>query len=201
MSTTLFQPISENKITEHIYKTGIPGLFFLENKVCDDERGFFREVGHTPELNAVLDFEFEIKQINHARSYKKVVRGMHAEYWNKLITVTQGTIYSAFVDIRPDSETFGKVEYIQLGENGLKGAIFISKGIANSVCVVDDPVDYLYFVDALYKDRDVTKDKEFSLFDPDVKIEWPVPKEQMVISERDQNAPSLRTLFPDRFGR
>jgi dTDP-4-dehydrorhamnose 3,5-epimerase len=189
----------ENKLSEHIYKTSLPGLLYIDNTVYEDERGFFREVSLFPELNAQLDFEFSVKQINHARSKRNVVRGMHAEYWNKLITITSGTAFCALVDIRENSDMFGKVEYITLGNNGLKGAIFIPKGIANSVCVVEDPVDYLYFVDALYKDRDVSQDKEFSIFDADLNIEWPLKQEDMIISERDKNAPSLRKLFPEKF--
>lgn len=189
----------ENKISERIYKTSIPKLFYIENTIHTDDRGFFREVAIISELNTHLDFPFEIKQINHARSKQNVVRGMHAEYWNKLITITSGSAYCVFVDIRPDSSTFGKIEYMILGESGLKGSLFISKGIANSVCAIEPIVDYLYFVDMAYKDKDVTKDKEFSLFDPYLQIQWPLKKEEMIISERDKNAPNLAELFPEKF--
>lgn len=189
----------ENKISERIYKTDIPGLFYLENTHHEDDRGFFKELAIIPELNTHLDREFVIKQINHARSKENVVRGMHAEDWNKLITITSGTAYCALVDIRPESKTFKHIEYVTLGEDGLSGSLFISKGIANSVCVTNSMVDYLYFVDLEYKNKDASKDREFSLFDPDLGIKWPMQREDMIISQRDLNAPTLRDLFPEKF--
>lgn len=197
----LFRPTEDNKIADRIYKTAIPGLFYINTPIASDNRGFFREVALIPELQKVLPFDFQVKQINHARSEKNVIRGMHAEDWNKLVTVIHGTALCVLSDIRPNSETFLKSEYFLLGysENALPGTLFITKGIANSVCTIEAPVEYLYFVDALYKERDTTRDTAISIFDPDLDINWPIQKGDIIISERDKNSVSLRQLFPQKF--
>lgn len=189
------------RLAPGVYKTAIDGLFFLEHKLSRDERGFFAEVGYTHKIEAAINQPFKIVQINHSRSLERVTRGLHAEGWNKLVTVINGLAFSALVDVRPDSPTFAHVETFQLGpeEGGLKGSLFISQGIANSVCVLKAPVDYIYCVDKLYQDRDKAGDQSISLFDPDLKIDWPIDKNQMIISQRDKDAVTLRQKFPQKF--
>ena len=197
----IYKPLDESKISERIHTTSIQGLYFINTPLASDERGFFREVALLPELETVLPFPFTVKQINHAKSEKNVVRGMHAEDWNKLITVAHGTALCVLSDIRPDSETFLKSEYFMLGfsQEAIPGSLFITKGIANSVCTIESPVEYLYFVDSLYKDRDTSKDQAISIFDPNLNIQWPIPKEEIIISERDKNSITLRELYPEKF--
>jgi len=117
------------------------------------------------------------------------------------VTVTGGVSFSAIADVRPDSKTFGKVETFLLGvgDQVLKGSLFIQAGIANSVCVITSPVDYMYCVDKLYKDRDKAGDQAIFLFDPDLNISWPIPKNQMILSDRDKTAVTLRKKFPQKF--
>lgn len=200
-SLTLYMPSDHNKVNERIYKTSIPGLYFIDTPIARDNRGFFREVAILPDLQELLPEHFEIKQINHARSEKNVIRGMHAENWNKLVTVAHGTALCVLSDIRPNSPTFLKSECFLLGfsEKATAGSLFITKGIANSVCAIEAPVEYLYFVDSLYRDRNTSKDKAISIFDPDLDIKWPIPKEEIIISERDKDAVMLKELFPDKF--
>jgi dTDP-4-dehydrorhamnose 3,5-epimerase len=197
----MFQPIPGQEIREGVYKTKIDGLYYLSYNFFSDERGFFAEVGHTHKIEAITGQPFKIAQVNHSRSNLNVVRGMHAEGWNKLTTVINGLAFSALADVRPDSPTFGQVETFEFGPDngGLKGSLFISMGIANSVCVLKAPVDYIYCVDKLYQDRDTKGDQAISLFDPDLKIAWPIAKDKMIISERDKNAVTLRQKFPQKF--
>ncbi|HKZ35133.1 MAG TPA: dTDP-4-dehydrorhamnose 3,5-epimerase family protein [Patescibacteria group bacterium] len=201
VSPNLYEPKPELEIKDGVFKTVIDGLFYLAPNFFPDERGFFAELGHTYKIEDIIGTPFKVAQINHSRSTENVVRGLHAEGWNKLVVVTAGVAFSALVDVRPDSPTFSKVVTTMMGpdDGGLKGAWFITQGIANSVCTVKAPVDYLYFVDKLYKDRDLSGDQAISLFDPDLKIDWPTPKEKMIISERDRNSVTLREKFPDKF--
>ena len=197
----MYQPSPALAIKPGVFKTRIEGLYYLTYNFSADERGFFAEVGHTHKIEAITGKPFKIAQINHSRSGANVVRGLHAEGWNKLTTVINGLAFSALADVRPDSATFGQVETFEFGPDsgGLKGSLFISMGIANSVCVLKAPVDYIYCVDKLYQDRDVKGDQSISLFDPDLKIAWPIKREQMIISARDKNAVTLRQKFPDKF--
>ncbi|MDZ7587013.1 MAG: dTDP-4-dehydrorhamnose 3,5-epimerase family protein [Patescibacteria group bacterium] len=197
--TDLYQPNKELESDEGVFETGIKGLWYFERKQRDDNRGFFAEIAHIDKIEKLIGQQFVIKQINYSRSLDKVVRGMHAENWKKLITVTCGLAFCALADIRPNSESFGKVVNFKLGEGGLAGSLLVEEGVANSFCVLAGPVDYVYFVDRLYKDRDPKGDVAISLFDADLKIDWPLKKEEMIISQRDKNSVSLRQRFPDKF--
>jgi dTDP-4-dehydrorhamnose 3,5-epimerase len=198
-----YKPSDDKKIADSIFKTSVQGLYYIAHSTYKDDRGFFSEVARFPELEAVIGHEFKVKQINHPRSYDNVVRGIHAENWNKYITVTNGLCFSAVVDVRPESATFGNKEYFVLGigENVLDGSIYIPARTGNSMCVLQGPVDYLYFVDAVYKERDTTGDVAISLFDSDIDIQWPIPREQMIISERDMKAITLREKYPEKFNK
>lgn len=191
----------ENKVGNNIYKTSIDGLYFIKNDVLEDERGFFRTTAILPDLNELLTEKYEVKQLNHSRSQKNVVRGMHAENWRKLITLVSGKCFCVLADIRPDSLTFKKVEYFLLGTDSdcLTGSLYVDKGIANSYCVIDGPADYFYTFDKLYRDRDPVGDKSISIFDPDLNIEWPISRDEMIISDRDKNCISLKELYPEKF--
>lgn len=199
--TNCYQPTEDKKIAEGIFKTSIDGLVYVTHKTFKDERGFFSEVARLPEVEAVTGTTFLVKQINHARSLPNVVRGVHAEGWNKYITITSGICFSAIADVRPNSPTFGNREYFVLGhgEGALDGSLYIPSGAGNSMAVIEGPVDYLYFVDRLYQDRDKDGDVAISLFDPDLAIDWPVPRENMILSERDIHAITVREKYPEKF--
>lgn len=177
-----------------IKTTSIPGLFILERPTFDDERGFFKEVFHLDELESVLGYEFKPVQMNHSKSIPGVIRALHGESWNKLIYPITGSMFSAVVDIRPDSSTFGKVETFTIDAIN-RIALFVPKGLANSICVVgSQPVNYIYLVDNYY---DGTDTRAVAWDDPDLNISWPV--KDPLLSDRDKNNPRLRDLFPEKF--
>lgn len=193
---TTFKPTSENKVSETVHKTAIEGLYYIPHKHFPDDRGFYSELARTPEIDALTKETFVAKQFNQSRSNKNVIRGIHAEDWNKLVTITNGVCFCALVDLRKDSPTFGKSETLLLGTSGeaLKGSIFITKGIGNSFCVVEGPADYIYAVDQIYAERDTSNDLSINLFDPDININWPISKEDLIISDRDLQAVNLKDL-------
>ena len=177
-----------------IRKTSIPGLLILERPTFEDERGFFREVFHLDELEEASGVKFNLAQWNHSLSKPGVLRGLHAENWNKIVYCVTGKMFTAIVDLREDSDSFKKVETFTLDENN-RIALFIPKGLANSVCAAgDEDVNYLYLVDEYWDGSDTTA---VAWDDPDLAIDWPV--ENPIISERDKNNPKLRDLFPERF--
>lgn len=178
---------------QFVKKTSIPGLLILERPMFSDERGFFKEIFHLDELEESLGKEFKPVQANHSQSLKGVLRGLHAENWNKLVYPLTGTVFVAIADIRTDSETFGKVETFTIDDSN-RIALFIPKGLANSFCVIEGIANYLYLVDAYY---DGTDTRAIAYNDPDLKIEWPI--ENPIISERDQENPNLKEMFPKKF--
>jgi len=199
--TTTFHLENAKQIAPNTYVTAFEGMYYFNVQSYPDNRGFYTELAKLPEIEAITGQPFPVKQINHARSLPNVMRGFHAESWNKLVTVIQGQSFCALADVRPGSKTFGQVETLLLGptEPALSGVLFVPNGVANSVCVVDGPVDYLYFVDQLYAERDPAGDVAISLFDSDLAVEWPLSKELMILSDRDRSAVSLRKRFPESF--
>lgn len=181
----------------NITETSISGLYLISLPTHIDDRGLFREVFHLDELEQATRANFTPKQWNHSLSRPKVIRALHAENWNKLVYPVTGKIFSAIADIRPDLSTFGKVETFIFDTDKEHQTLFIGNGLANSICVIgDEPVHYIYLVDAYYNGLDT---RAIAWDDPDLNIDWPI--KDPLISERDQNNPTLRDLFPGKFPR
>ena len=181
-------------MSENIQPTGIEGLFIVKRPTFGDDRGFFREPARIAELSEAVGFDFMPKQWNHSKSAPKVIRGLHAEQWNKLVYPVTGEMFAAIVDIRPDSPTFGAVETFTFNEDD-PYALVVPNGLANSICVTGDvPVHYMYLVDQEYTGQDT---RAIAWDDPDLAIEWPV--KDPIISERDEGNPTLREMFPEKF--
>lgn len=194
----IYTPSTEKEVATGIYQTSIDGLFYIEYKKFQDERGFFADITGLKNLEKAIDKKMEIKQINLASSKTNVVRGMHAEGWNKLVTTVTGKGFSALADIRPESPTFKKVEYFLFENNpeSDKGVgLYIPMGVANSVCAIEGPLLYHYAVDAFYEDRDPSGDKALSIFDPELNLKWPIEKDQMILSQRDRESVTLQEML------
>lgn len=193
--TTFFTPSAQNRVAERLYTTPIEGLLFVEAPKNEDFRGFYAEVALVPDLEAVIGHQFTIKQTNWARSVSNVARGFHAEQWNKLITVVHGQAFCAWVDVRADSPTFGESITMIMGEEmPVNGSMFVSQGIANGYVVTQGPVDYYYLTDGLYRERNTAYDVALSLFDNEINVEWPIPRMEMILSQRDKQSISLQEL-------
>jgi dTDP-4-dehydrorhamnose 3,5-epimerase len=131
--------------------------------------------------------------MNHSRSLRGALRGLHAEDWEKLVYVARGEVFVALADIRPESATFGQSETFTIaGERAL--SIFIPRGVAHGYCVLSDVADYTYQASAYY---DGTDRRAVAWDDPDLAVPWPI--EAPILSERDRHNPTLRELFPERF--
>ncbi len=179
---------------QYIKTTSIPGLFVIDRPESLDERGFFKEIFRLDELEEAIGMEFKPVQCNHSHSKPGVLRGLHAEGWNKLVYPMSGEVFVAIVDIREQSETFGKVETFTFNSEN-RNALFIPKGLANSFCVLgQDLADYFYLVDAYYDGSDT---RAIAFDDPDLNIAWPI--KDPIISKRDKSNPRLRDLFPEKF--
>lgn len=176
-----------------IEPTSLAGLYVVRWDTHGDDRGFFRQTYQQSELSEVLDREVVLRQGNHSRSAAGVLRGFHAEPWDKLVYAVRGTVFCAIADIRPDSATFGEVATFTLGDPpGERVRLWVSEGLANAFCTLTD-ADYLYDVTAEWS-PDVDK-RAIAWDDPDLGVAWPV--EQPVLSDADQTNPTLRERFPD----
>jgi dTDP-4-dehydrorhamnose 3,5-epimerase len=176
-----------------IENTAIHGLLVVRWETHGDVRGFFRQTYRTSELARALGREVVFAQGNHAGSAPGVLRGFHAEPWDKLVYVTRGSVMAAIADIRPESPTFGTVETFILGDEGERVRLFVSEGLANSYCTFGEAdVDYVYDVTVEWT-PDAEK-RAIAWDDPDLGVEWRV--DDPVISDADRTNPTLRERFP-----
>lgn len=177
-----------------VNETEISGLFVIDLDIHTDERGNFREVWQLDKL-AKLGFPKIIPvQWNVAESSRGVTRGMHAEPWEKYLHVAHGTVFAAVVDVREKSATFGKLLTFELD---FRRALLVPNGCANSYQVTSDGAAYSYLVTGhWHPDQKYTA---INIDDPTLKIPWPVPKEQRILSSKDLANPTLKELFPNKF--
>ncbi len=198
MAINYYVPNQELEIAENIFKTKIEGLFYIKYKKMIDERGFFSQILEPERIRAAgINPNFQIKQVNLSVSQSKIVRGLHSESWNKLVTVIAGHAFCALADVRHDSPSYKNIEYFDFvadPQNEWGESLYISKKIGNSICAIEGPVYYLYGVDLLYHERDEKDDLAISIFDQDLNITWPFAKEEMIISQRDLDSITLREL-------
>jgi dTDP-4-dehydrorhamnose 3,5-epimerase len=176
-------------------ETRIDGVGLFQAKLLGDERGFFVETYRRNEL-AELGVEEEMIQDSHSRSRRGIVRGMHfqiGEGTSKLIRCGRGHIVDVVVDLRRGSPTFGEWEAFDVtDENGRM--VYCPIGFAHGFCVVSDSADVLYKQSNYYSDE---RERGIKYDDPDVGIEWPLPLDELVPSQRDAGAPTLAEVAAD----
>lgn len=173
-----------------ITKTSISGLVVINRQTFSDERGFFRESARTAEIEEAVGIKFDIAQMNHSRSSKNTLRGIHVAPWNKLVYVTRGKVQEVIVDLREGSPTFKKYESFIIGDEN-KSSIFIPKGCGNAYLVLSDEADYVYLTDEEWLPN---RETGVAWNDPDLNISWDISGEP-VLSEKDRQNPELKTGF------
>lgn len=174
--------------------TDIPGLLIFDVTYVGDERGYFQEKYQKAKLVAAgLPESFNVVQ--NSLSFNKVAgvtRGFHAEPWDKYISVVVGKIFSAYVDLRKGAG-FGKVVTVEITPTK---AVFLPQGIANSFQTLEANTYYLYSVNAHWSADNYTKYCFVNLADPDLNVQWPIPLDKAILSERDKNHPMLCNIKP-----
>jgi dTDP-4-dehydrorhamnose 3,5-epimerase len=176
-----------------IISTLLEGCFIIKPKVIYDERGYFMESFNEVQFIKETGVNTHFVQDNQSYSTKGVLRGLHyqtGEYSQaKLVRVLQGEVLDVAVDIRPDSKTYGKHHAIILSEEN-KLQFFIPRGFAHGFLVLSETATFFYKCDNVYN-----KDSEAGILynDEQLNIDWNMPKEELIISEKDKNQP----LFND----
>ncbi|MGN6292650.1 MAG: dTDP-4-dehydrorhamnose 3,5-epimerase [Chitinophagaceae bacterium] len=170
--------------------TGIDGLWVFEPKVFEDSRGYFFEAYNAQAFQQEgIDYQFV--QDNQSSSCYGVIRGLHyqAEPYSqtKLVRALSGRILDVAVDIRKGSPTYGKVFSIELsGEN--KKQLLIPKGFAHGFSVLSEKAEVFYKCDSFYNKA---SDGGIYYADPSLAIDWQVPLDKAIVSDKDQQLPFL----------
>jgi dTDP-4-dehydrorhamnose 3,5-epimerase len=173
-----------------VAKFSIEGLLRINFPIFTDDRGFFKEIVRTSEIEKTNGKEFVLKQVNHSNSIKNTLRGIHIAPWNKIVYVVRGKAQVVVVDCRDDSATYGKYESFVLGD-GDRSCVFIPAGCGNSYLVLSEDADYVYLTDQEWSPN---KEKDIAWNDPILAIKWQTKGESPVLSERDRNSPLFSSL-------
>lgn len=171
-------------------ETSFPGLLVFEPKVFNDDRGyFFESYNENTFKDAGVNITFV--QDNQARSVYGVLRGLHFQQdpnaQTKLIRVLEGEVMDVVVDVRQGSPTFGKAFTIMLSAENKK-QLLVPKGFAHGYAVLSPTAEVFYKCDAFYH-----KESEGGIIynDPDLNIDWGIPLNKAVISEKDMKLKPL----------
>lgn len=177
-----------------VNETGIEGLLLLDLAVHGDARGWFKENWQRAKMGALGIPDLHAVQNNISFNAERgVTRGIHAEPWNKFVSVACGSVFGAWIDLREGSSTFGKVFTATLDPSK---AIYVPRGVGNSFQALEDGTAYTYLVDAHWS-AELKKTYTFvNLADPELAIEWPIPLEECELSEADKNHPMLKDVVP-----
>lgn len=174
-----------------IIKTNIEGVVIIEPRIFKDDRGYFFE--------SFSQREFEEKvckttfvQDNESKSNYGVLRGLHFQKppfaQSKLVRVIKGAVLDVAVDIRKGSPTFGQYVSVELtGENHRQ--FFIPRGFAHGFSVLSEEVIFQYKCDNFYSPQ---SEGAIAWNDPDLNIDWRIPAEKVVLSEKDSKHPRLK---------
>lgn len=174
-----------------IQETSIPGLLILDLPVHGDSRGWFKEnwqrekmvTAGLPDLGPVqnnISFNDEVG----------TTRGIHAEPWDKYVSVATGKIFGAWVDLR-EGKSFGRVVTAEIDPSK---AIFVPRGVGNSYQTLEANTAYTYLVNDHWS---ASADYTFlNLADETSAISWPIPLENAVLSEKDKAHPRLAHVVP-----
>lgn len=169
--------------------TAIDGLLALAPKQVSDERGTISEAFRRSTFSDADAHIGDLCQVNITTSRRGAVRGMHAEAMTKLTTVVSGEAFGMYLDLRPDSPTFGEVEQITLRQ-GVE--ILVPPGVANGFQSLSDPCVYLYCFDREWRpDMDGLA---CTPLDPALVRHWPLPivdDDPAMLSVKDRRAPTI----------
>ena len=174
-------------------ETNIPGLIVFDLPVHGDNRGWFKENWQRAKQTALGLPDFGPVQNNISFNAKKgVTRGIHAEPWDKYISIAAGSVFGAWVDLRP-GDSFGQVYTTVLDPSK---AIYVPRGVGNSFQALEDGTVYTYLVNAHWSLEQKRTYTFGNLAAPDLHIQWPIPLEESERSEADLHHPMLRDAKP-----
>jgi dTDP-4-dehydrorhamnose 3,5-epimerase len=172
--------------------TRIDGVILVKPRVIGDQRGFFAETFRR-NVFADLGIPEEMVQDNHSRSGRNIVRGMHFQVGagtSKLVRCARGAIFDVVVDLRKGSPTYGEWEGHELNDDNMH-TLYVPVGFAHGFCVTSDVADVMYMQSNYYDDE---LERGISFRDSDIGIEWPIPLDDLIPSQRDATAPPLREV-------
>ncbi|HJC93801.1 MAG TPA: dTDP-4-dehydrorhamnose 3,5-epimerase [Candidatus Phocaeicola excrementigallinarum] len=174
-----------------VIKTDIEGVVIIEPRLFRDGRGYFFESYSEKDFNAQVR-EVRFVQDNESKSSYGVLRGLHFQKppyaQSKLVRVIKGAVLDVAVDIRKGSPTFGKHVAVELTEDNHR-QLFIPRGFAHGFSVLTPEVIFQYKCDNFYAPQ---SEGALAWDDPDLGIDWRIPADRVILSEKDRHHPRLK---------
>lgn len=174
-----------------VIKTNIEGVVIIEPRIFRDERGYFFESFSQREFQEKVCNTVFV-QDNESKSSYGVLRGLHFQKppyaQSKLVRVIKGAVLDVAVDIRKGSPTFGQHVAVELTEDNHR-QFFIPRGFAHGFSVLTDEVIFQYKCDNFYAPQ---SEGALAWNDPDLGIDWRLPAEKVILSEKDRHHSRLK---------
>lgn len=177
-----------------VHDTTIEGLKVVDLAVHGDSRGWFKENWQRAKMTILGIPDLKVVQNNISfNANRGVTRGIHAEPWDKFISIGAGRIFGAWVDLREGSKTYGESFTCEMGPDR---AVYVPRGVGNGFQALEDGTVYTYLVDAHWS-TELKKTYTFvNLADPELGIAWPIPLAEATLSEADKEHPYLKDVVP-----
>ena len=174
-----------------LIKTEFKDLIIIKHDVYNDKRGYFKEKIKYELLENITNQKLNFCQENSAESYLNVLRGLHYQktpfQQSKLISIEYGTILDIAVDIRYESDTYGKYFSYKLSSKNHE-SLFIPKGFAHGYLTLSKSAKISYVVDNFYNPK---TESGIPYDDKYLNIDWSISKEKIIISEKDKHHPDF----------
>lgn len=178
-----------------IETTSIPGLLVIQMPVHGDNRGWFKENWQREKMVALGLPDFGPVQNNVSYNVRAgATRGIHAEPWEKLISVSTGRIFGVWVDLR-EGDTFGALFTLEVGP---ETSVFVPRGVGNAYQTLEDGTTYSYLVNDHWSPQAREGYTFVNLADQALAIDWPLPLAGADISDADRAHPPLNEVVPFR---
>lgn len=176
-----------------ITETNIKGVFIINPDIHEDQRGYFMESYSERDFRTIIG-DIRFVQDNESKSSYGVVRGLHFQKpphsQSKLVRVIEGSVMDIAVDLRADSPTYGQyVAEILTGDNHKQ--MFVPQGFAHGFVVLSETAIFQYKCDNFYAPE---SEGAIAWNDPDINIDWKIPIEDMILSDKDKNHPYLKDI-------
>ncbi|WP_448809344.1 dTDP-4-dehydrorhamnose 3,5-epimerase family protein [Agromyces bauzanensis] len=174
-----------------IRELAIPDSYEITPKQFGDDRGVFLEWYRFDRLETVVGHSLSLAQANTSVSRRGVVRGIHfadiPPGQAKYVTATHGSVLDFVVDIRVDSPTFGSWDSVLL-DDADRRAVYLAEGLGHCFVALTDHATVSYLVTSTF---DADREHGVNPLDPEIGLEFPIPIEELVLSPKDLDAPSL----------
>lgn len=183
--------VHNGEVKMAFYPTNFQNLFYFEPKLFSDSRGYFFESFNQSTFESETGLKTIFIQDNQSKSTHGSLRGLHFQKGDaaqaKLVRILSGCVLDVVVDLRPNSPTFKMSYSIELSSEN-KRQLFVPRGFAHGFVVLSETAEFFYKCDNYYNPQ---AEGGLLFSDSDLNIDWKVPHDQLILSDKDKKNPTL----------